>query len=47
MDVHVVFYQEACQNCFHIVIIFKFVAAKIVLQPPKQTIVARRRMPLL
>jgi hypothetical protein len=46
-EVTVLCYQPSCHNCAHAAIIYKFVAAKILLQDCKQMIIARRRIPLL
>ena len=43
----VLYWQPKCYNSFHTVIISVLVAAKILLQRRKQTIKARRQIPLL
>jgi hypothetical protein len=46
-DPCVLWYQPACHNCFHLAIIFKFVAAKTLLQRWKPTVSVRRRTALI
>jgi hypothetical protein len=47
ISVRVLCYQPSCNNCLHLAIFFKFVAAKISLQGWRQTITARPQIPLI
>jgi hypothetical protein len=46
VDIILFCYQPCCSNCLHLAIIFKFVAANILLQRCKQMIIAQRRISL-
>lgn len=47
IQVRFICYQPLCQYCYHLEIIFKFVAASVSLQYWKETIIARRRILLI
>ena len=44
LPVSVLYYQPSCQNYFHIAIVFKFVAVKVMLQHWRRLIAVRRQL---
>jgi hypothetical protein len=46
-EVAVLCYEPSSHNRFHLVIAFKFVSGKILIQRRKRMIIARRRIPLI
>lgn len=47
IPVRFICYQPLCQYCYYLEIIFKFVAARVLLQYWKQMVTARRQIPLI